>query len=80
MAGISYIFSHTHTQILKERKREREIMRKTEMLTLREKEREREREVMRQKEREVMRKKYCLYVSVRERLRYLHGKKERKKE
>ena len=32
---------------------------------------------MRQKEREVMRKKYCLYVSVRERLRYLHGKKER---
>ena len=59
MAGISYIFSHTHTQILKERKREREIMRKTEMLTLRER-------VMRQKERGNEKERLFICVCMRE--------------
>ena len=71
MAGISYIFSHTHTQILKERKREREIMRKTEMLTLRER-------VMRQKERG--NEKEILFICVCKRETKILTWKERKSE
>ena len=52
-----HIFAHTHTQILKER--EREIMRKTEMLTLRER-------VMRQKERGNETERLFICVCMRE--------------
>ena len=78
MAGISYIFSHTHTQILKERKREREIMRKTEMLTLREKERERERG--NETERERGNEKEILFICVCKRETKILTWKERKSE